>query len=107
MKYRLSMTVGLALMLGAFAFWMWGCSTTSQSNPLSTLIRNLTAAQCDNQPATLANIPTGLLTQAQAAQLLSLACAGIFGTAPAPASAPGMGPMIPGPSAAPTPAARI
>jgi hypothetical protein len=107
MRNRLRLIVAAALVVGVMGGMWSACSTTSQPNSLETLIRNLTAAQCDNQAATLANIPLGLLSQAQAAQLLSLACAGIFGTAPAPTPAPGNNPVIPGATAVPTPAGGV
>lgn len=83
------------------------CSSTSQANPFEIFVKNLTAAQCDNPQAALANIPLGFLTQAQALQAVEAICTGMFGTAPAPTPAPGMQPAIPGPTPAPSAAPTI
>jgi hypothetical protein len=74
-----------------------GCSSTQQAQfqaQLQTVVKNLTAEQCANPVATVANIPAGFLTPAQMAQLGNLLCAGAFGTQAAPTTAPGMNPVL-------------
>jgi len=85
----------IAISLAVIVVALLGCTQTA----FDTGFRNLTAAQCDNQQATLANLPLTLLTPAQAGQILGSVCATLFGTSPAPTPAPGMGPVIPGPVA--------
>jgi hypothetical protein len=94
---RLIRVTGLIGITAALAF---ACSTTKPS-ALETFLRNLTAAECDNQPATLQNLPMLGITPAQAATVLAGACSGLFGTAPAPTPAAGNLPAIPGASDAP------
>ena len=93
-------TLFVAVVVTAFAAIAASCST-SKPSALETFLRNLTAAECDNQQATLANLPMLGITPAQAATVLAGACAGEFGTAPAPTPAPGNQPAIPGASEAP------
>ncbi len=62
-----------------------GCSQTQANNAL----QNLTAAECDNQSAALANIPLTFITPAQAATVLAGVCVTLYGSAPAPVTAPG------------------
>jgi hypothetical protein len=94
---RKTLLAAAVLAAAAIAF---ACST-SKPSALETFLRNLTAAECDNQQATLANLPMLGITPAQAATVLAGACAGEFGTAPAPTPAPGNQPAIPGASEAP------
>jgi hypothetical protein len=94
---RKTLLTAAVLLVGAIAF---ACST-SKPSALETFLRNLTAAECDNQQATLANLPMLGITPAQAATVLAGACAGEFGTAPAPTPAAGNQPAIPGASEAP------
>lgn len=91
----------LFLATALLIFLAFGCSASSPS-PLETFARNLTAAQCDNQQATLANLPLTFVTPAQAATILAGACAALFGTSPAPTPAPGNGPVFAGPTPAPS-----
>jgi len=77
-------TIGLVI-VAALAIWATACSQTQQNNAL----QNLTAAQCDNQSATLANLPLTFITPAQAATVLAGVCSMLYGTAPAPVTAPG------------------
>ena len=107
MYRRLKNVTVVVVIVGMLAGGLSAVQLSNTPNSLQTLLRNLTAAQCDNQQSSLSNMPLGILTQAQAEQLLSLACAGVFGTAPAPTPAPGNVPAIPGASSAPTPAAKI
>lgn len=93
--------------VGALAFA--GCSSTS---PIDVFAKNLTAAQCDNQNATLSQLPLTFVTPAQAQMILAGACSALFGTSAAPATAPGNSSVFapsavasPAPSAAPTVAA--
>lgn len=91
------------LVVLACALAMASCSATQQAQ-FDTGFRNLTAVQCDNQAATLANLPLGFLSTAQAGQILATVCATMFGTSPAPTPAPGNNPVFGGPTPAPTPA---
>ena len=90
----------LTVAAGAIVGVAFACST-SRTSALETFLRNLTAAECDNQQATLANLPMLGITPAQAATVLAGACAGEFGTAPAPTPAAGNISAIPGASEAP------
>ena len=102
-QFKLAICAMAALLAGGIAFT--ACSTKSaSSDPLAQAFRNLTADQCDNQQATLSQLPLTFVTPGQAANLLAGACAALFGTAAAPTPAPGMQPAIPGP-ATPTAAA--
>lgn len=80
--------------LAALAFA--GCSTTSQPDAFQTFLRNLTAAQCADPAAAVAQIPLGFISQAQAVQAVTAVCSGLFGTVAAPTTAPGNLPTIPG-----------
>jgi len=97
---RLKRLLTTVVIAGAMA--IPGCSST-QPSAFATFLRNLTAAECDNQQSVIANLPIIGLTPTQAANLLAGACAGMFGTAPAPTPAAGNQPAIPG--APTTPAA--
>jgi hypothetical protein len=99
--------IGLVAVAFGLAALVNGCSTSSSApNSFESFIRNITAAQCDNPQAALANVPVGFLTPAQALEIVQGVCTGIFGTAPAPTPAPGMQPAIPGaPSVVATPSA--
>jgi hypothetical protein len=94
---KLSLTL-IAACAVAFA----GCS---QAQPdIDNFAHNLTAAECANQQATLANIPLTFVTPAQAATILAGACDALFGTVAAPVTAPGNQPVFPAaaPSASPS-----
>ena len=81
----------IAISLTACALAFAGCST---SDPLNNLAKNLTAAQCSDQPGTLANIPGGFLTPAQQAQILASACNALYGSVAAPPTAAGNTPVF-------------
>jgi hypothetical protein len=81
-RFLLALTIGGAL--------LFGCSQTQLDHALN----NLSAYQCDNQQATLANFPTFLLTESQLAGIVAAYCATTFGTAPAPTPAPGNSPVF-------------
>lgn len=76
------------------------------ASPIGVGLRNLTASQCANPQAAVANIPTGPLTNAQVLQIVDAFCAAGFGTVAAPATAPGMQPAIPVPAAPAAPAVK-
>lgn len=88
------------LIIAALALGVVGCSAT-QSNPFETFIRNITAAQCANPQAALANIPLTFITPAQALEAVEGVCVGIFGTVAAPTPAPGMSGAFPAPTPVP------
>lgn len=94
--------VGISAATAALAIAGCSASATAQPSPFEVFIRNVTAAQCANPSAAMANIPLVFVTQAQALQAVEGVCAGIYGTVAAPVSASGMQPAIPGPAAAPT-----
>lgn len=69
----------------AIVFVLGGCSQTA----LDSGFKNLTSAQCQNPQQTVQNIPLMFLTSAQALQVVEAACTALYGTAPAPTTAPG------------------
>lgn len=95
------------MLIGMLALRLAGCGSTSQPNPIETFLRNVSAQNCANQSALISQIPAGFLTPAQETELVSLVCAGFFGTAPAPTPAPGNLPVFPGASIAPSPAPPV
>jgi len=93
----------MALLVAVLGCILYACSQQT----IDTFLRNLTAAQCatpQSQEASIANFPLGVLTMAQAQEIVAAFCVGEFGTVSAPTPAPGMQPAIPGP-ATPTPIA--
>jgi hypothetical protein len=83
----------LSFVLVACAVAFMGCS---QAQPdIDNFARNLTAAECANQQATLSNLPLTFVTPAQAAVILAGACDAVFGTIAAPVTAPGNQPVFP------------
>ena len=89
----------LGTLCAAIALVAVACSST---NPVDTFARNLTAAECDNQAAFLANVPLTFVTPAQASEILAGTCASLFGTAPAPTPAAGSTSVFSAPTPAPT-----
>ena len=83
-----------------FAMAMWsvlalGACSTAQNQ---AFIRNVAAGDCSSPAAEqkfLANIPTGLITEAQMQAALDQVCMGAFGTVAAPTTAPGNVAAIP------------
>ena len=84
---KIAIATGLALGLIA-------CSTTATPSPFEIFLGNLTAGICDNPQAALAQVPLGMISQAQALLAVQGVCTGMFGTAAAPAPAPGNQPAI-------------
>lgn len=92
------------ILLSALA--LAGCSTSQNAafdaSPLGVALRNLNATACANPAAAVANLPVLGLTTTQINQIATAYCATAFGTVAAPASAPGMAPIIPGPVTSPS-----
>ena len=86
----IAIMAGLLLVVSAAALTLTGCSAAQ----FDTGFKNLTAAQCANQQATLQNLPLGFLTPAQAQQVLGAVCSALYGTTAAPVSATGMSPVL-------------
>lgn len=97
----LLLTLALAVALGALLFFV-GCS--QQQADISNFNRNLLAAACADPASTIANVPGGFITPAQATQALTGLCAATFGTVAAPTTAPGNIAALPAATAAPAPA---
>lgn len=80
------------LLIGAaivFAANIAGCSMFQNA------ARNLLAFNCANGATLLQDVPTGMLTPAQIANIENAACSTAFGTTAAPAPAPGNNPVFP------------
>ena len=94
----------ITLAIAALALGLSACSMAS----LQTFGRNISAADCAtpaSQQAFVGNLPQiAFMTNAQALAAMAQFCVGAFGTVSAPASAPGMSPAFPAPTAVPTPA---
>ena len=73
--------------IGSFvlACLLSGCSQAA----LDAGFKNLTSAQCQDPQAAVQNIPLMFLTSAQALQVVEAACTALYGTSPAPTTAPG------------------